>query len=69
MVQFNKFYVYDGAINDLKFLFMYFLVTILPLGGFFVHLVKVMCVQIRKSTGHKLRVIILSSDSGFKAVR
>jgi len=69
MVHFNKFYVHNGAINDLKFLFMYFPVTLLPLGGFFVHLVKVMCVQIRKSTGHKLREIVLPSNSGFKAVR
>jgi len=68
MVHFNKFYVYNGVINDLKFLFMYFPVTVLPLGGFFIHLVKVMCVQIRKSNGHKLEVI-LSSDTGFKAVR
>ena len=69
MAHFNKFYVYSGAINDLKFLFMCFSVTVLPLEGFFVHLVKVMCVQIRESTGHKLRVIILSSEIGFKAVR
>lgn len=69
MVHFNTFYVYNGVINDLKFLLMYFPVTILRLGGFFVHLVIVMYVQIRKSTGYKLQVIILSSDNGFKAVR
>jgi len=40
MVQFNKFYVYNCSISDLKFIFMYFPVTILPLGGFFSTLSK-----------------------------